>query len=54
MVNVPNTMVSMSANELMWLGFIAAWLRNWGLEAYAAMLKRRVDAESERDLLDKV
>ncbi|MGH9846484.1 MAG: hypothetical protein ACREEM_47915, partial [Blastocatellia bacterium] len=35
------------------LGFIVAWLRNWSLEAYAAMLKRRVEAESERDLLDK-
>jgi hypothetical protein len=36
------------------LGVIAAWLRNYGLEAYASMLKRRAEAESRRELLDKI
>ena len=36
------------------LGFIAACLRNWGLAAYALMIKRRLEAESQRDLLDKI
>lgn len=36
------------------LGFIAAWLRNWGLTVYATLVKRHVEAESQRDLLDKL
>jgi protoporphyrinogen oxidase len=36
------------------LGLIAACLRNWGLAAYAVMIKRRLEAESQRDLLDKI
>lgn len=35
-------------------GFVAAWLRNWGLAAYAMLVKRRVEAEAQRDLLDKL
>ncbi len=36
------------------IGFITAGLRNWGLEAYATLLKRRVEARARRDLLDKI
>jgi protoporphyrinogen oxidase len=35
------------------LGFAAASLRNRGLEAYAALIRRRLVLESQRDLLDK-
>ena len=34
------------------LGYVAASLRNWGVNAYASLLRRR--AEASRDLLDKV
>jgi dienelactone hydrolase len=34
------------------LGLLAAGLRNWGLAAYAALLKRRAEAQSQRDILD--
>lgn len=36
------------------LGFAAAWLRNWGLAAYAVLLERRAAAAVQRDLLDKI
>lgn len=36
------------------LGFVVANLRNWGVAAYAYLLKRRAEAEAGRDLLDKV
>lgn len=36
------------------LGFLLAWFRNLGMEAYAYMLQRRAEADAERDLLDKV
>jgi hypothetical protein len=36
------------------LGYFSALLRNWGLGAYAALLKRHADAESLRQLLDKI
>jgi protoporphyrinogen oxidase len=36
------------------LGFLTAWLRNSCLTAYATLIKRRADAESQRDLLDKI
>ena len=36
------------------LGFVVATLRNWGVSAYAWLLKRRAEAEASRDLLDKV
>lgn len=36
------------------LGFVVANLRNWGVSAYAYLLKRRAEAEAGRDLLDKV
>jgi len=36
------------------LGYLGAWLRNWGMTAYAAMVRRRAEAEAQRDLLDKV
>jgi protoporphyrinogen oxidase len=36
------------------LGLLAAGLRNWGLAAYAALLKRRAEAQSQREILDKV
>jgi hypothetical protein len=34
------------------LGFFVAGLRNWGLAGYAALLKRRAEAQSGRDILD--
>jgi protoporphyrinogen oxidase len=34
------------------LGFSVAGLRNWGLAGYAALLKRRAEAQSGRDILD--
>ena len=36
------------------LGYVVATLRNWGLGAYAFLLKRRAEAEASRDLLDKL
>ncbi|MGE0126740.1 MAG: NAD(P)/FAD-dependent oxidoreductase [Blastocatellales bacterium] len=36
------------------LGFLVAWLRNWLLAAYAYLVRRRAEAEAQRDLLDKV
>jgi protoporphyrinogen oxidase len=36
------------------LGYVTAQLRNWGLTAYAALVRRRAAAEARRDLLDKV
>jgi hypothetical protein len=36
------------------LGYVTATLRNWGLAAYASLLRRRALAEARRDLLDKV
>lgn len=35
-------------------GYTVATLRNWGVSAYAALLRRRAQAESSRDLLDQV
>jgi protoporphyrinogen oxidase len=34
------------------LGFLVASLRNWGLTAYATLIKRRAQAQFQRDLLD--
>jgi hypothetical protein len=36
------------------LGSVTAWLRNWGMAAYAALLRRRAESEEERDLLDRI
>jgi hypothetical protein len=36
------------------LGNVIAGLRNWGMQAYAHLVKRRAEAEAQRDLLDKV
>jgi hypothetical protein len=36
------------------LAYFGAWLRNWGMAAYAAAVRRRAEAEMRRDLLDKV
>jgi len=36
------------------LGYAVASLRNWGLAAYAVLLRRRAAAEARRDLLDRV
>lgn len=36
------------------LGYIIAWLRNWGINAYADLLRRRAEADARRDLLDKI
>ncbi len=36
------------------IGYVIAQLRNWGIAAYAYLLKRRAEAEEERDLLDRV
>ena len=36
------------------LGYLGARLRNWGMAAYAALVRRRAEAEAQRDLLDKV
>jgi protoporphyrinogen oxidase len=35
-------------------GYLVATLRNWGVAAYAFLLKRRAEAEASRDLLDKL
>jgi len=36
------------------LGYVVGTLRNWGVGAYAVLLKRRAEAEASRDLLDKL
>ncbi|HJY83825.1 MAG TPA: NAD(P)/FAD-dependent oxidoreductase [Candidatus Binatia bacterium] len=36
------------------LGYVGAWLRNWGMTAYVALGRRRAEARAQRDLLDKV
>lgn len=36
------------------LGYLGAWLRNWGMSAYASLVQRRAEAVAQRDLLDKV
>lgn len=36
------------------LGFIGALFRNWGMAAYASLLRRRAEAELNRDLLEKL
>ncbi len=36
------------------LGYLGACLRNWGIAAYAALVRRRAEAKARRDLLDKV
>jgi hypothetical protein len=36
------------------LGYLCAWLRNWGMAGYAALVRRRAEAKGQRDLLDKI
>ena len=36
------------------LGYIIATMRNWGMSAYAYLIKRNIEKEESRDLLDKV
>jgi hypothetical protein len=36
------------------IGFLGAWLRNRGLNAYASLVRRRAQAEAQRRLLDQV
>ena len=36
------------------LGFLSAGLRNWGLNAYASLMRSRAEIEARRHLLDKV
>jgi protoporphyrinogen oxidase len=36
------------------LGYLGAWLRNWGIAAYAVLVRRRAEAKARRGLLDKV
>jgi hypothetical protein len=36
------------------LGYVGAWLRNWGMTAYATLGRRRAEARAQRDLLDRV
>jgi hypothetical protein len=36
------------------LGSLGAWLRNWGMASYVALVRRRAAAQARRDLLDKV
>src|SRR5262249_38573875 len=36
------------------LGYLAAWLRNWGIQAYAMFVQWRGEVERRRDLLDKL
>lgn len=36
------------------LGYFLARLRNWGMAAYASLLRRRVEAETLNDLLKKL
>jgi len=36
------------------IGYLVAWFRNWLLEAYAHLARRRAKARAQRDLLDKI
>jgi len=36
------------------IGYLVAWFRNWLLEAYAHLARRRAEARAQRDLLDKI
>ena len=36
------------------LGYLMAWLRNWGIQAYAMFVRWRSEVERRRDLLDKL
>ncbi|HSB46330.1 MAG TPA: hypothetical protein VLD60_15060, partial [Nitrospira sp.] len=36
------------------LGYLAAWLRNWEIEAYAMFVRWRIERENRRHLLDKM
>jgi hypothetical protein len=36
------------------IGYVFAWLRNSGMSAYAALVKRRAAQQTPRDFLDKV
>jgi hypothetical protein len=36
------------------LGYVGAWLRNWGMAAYASLVQQRAEAEARREFLDKV
>jgi hypothetical protein len=36
------------------VGYLWAGLKNWGMTAYVALVRRRAEAEAQRDLLDKV
>ena len=36
------------------LGYVGAWLRNWGMRAYAALVRSRANAEEQRHVLEKV
>jgi hypothetical protein len=36
------------------LGSVGALLRNWGMSAYASLLRRRAQAEVNRKLLEKL
>ncbi len=36
------------------MGHIVAYLRNWGIAAYASLIRRQAEAEARRDLLDKI
>ena len=36
------------------LGYLGAWLRNWGIQAYAMFVRWRGEVERRRDLLDKL
>lgn len=36
------------------LGYLGALLRNWGMASYASLLRRRAEAELNRDLLEKL
>jgi hypothetical protein len=36
------------------LGYVGAWLRNWGMAAYASLVQQRSAAAARRDLLDKI
>lgn len=36
------------------LGYLAAWLRNWEIQAYAMFVRWRIERENRRHLLDKM
>jgi hypothetical protein len=36
------------------LGYVGAWLRNWGMRAYAALVRNRANAEEQRHVLEKI